>query len=374
MGVPMARGGPLNPLDFASLGTFPTTAGTYMINTSGIPTLTGPGGTSITGVVSNGVAVFDFDSINVASGQEFDGTGSLPVALLSRDAITVGGRINVSAGLSSPLGSPGPGGYPIVFGGGPGGGRAGGITSFSTGSPLGTTTLYGGSGGGGFGGTGGAGGTTNWPATPVSPPMSAPGGVGGGGYGNLLLQLQGGGGGGPGFTNVFGYFPGGGGGGAIELGAIANISVSGSILADGFGSYPPYFLGAGGGSGGGILLDGDGVTLTGLLSAHGGDGDAGGGYSLGKGGGSVGGGGGGGGGEVVFDPRPGVFADIGGTIDVSGGTGGSGGFGPDGTAGGAGVVNVVPEPSSLILLAMAVPAVGYALRRRKPGQEPARNA
>ena len=98
--------------------------------------------------------------------------------------------------------------------------------------------------------------------------MSAPGGVGGGGYGNLLLQLQGGGGGGPGFTNTFGFFPGGGGGGAIELGAIANISVSGSILADGFGFLSPVFFGArGGGSGGGILLDGDGVTLTGLLSA-----------------------------------------------------------------------------------------------------------
>jgi DNA-binding beta-propeller fold protein YncE len=34
----------------------------------------------------------------------------------------------------------------------------------------------------------------------------------------------------------------------------------------------------------------------------------------------------------------------------------------------------VAEPSSLVLLAMALPVVVYALRRRKPGQEPAENA
>jgi hypothetical protein len=120
-------------------------------------------------------------------------------------------------------------------------------------------------------------------------------------------------------------------------------------------------VGTGGGSGGGILLHGEGVTLTGLLSAHGGDGGAGGFFNL-----SprslvvVGGGGGGAGGRVVIDPRPGGFADIGGTIDVSGGAGGGG---PVGFDGGAGVINIVPELSSLVLMSTGLLALGW-LRRR----------
>jgi hypothetical protein len=63
---------------------------------------------------------------------------------------------------------------------------------------------------------------------------------------------------------------------------------------------------------------------------------------------------------VVIDPRPGGFDDVGGTIDVSGGAGGAGagnGF--------AGVINIVPEPASLVLLATALPVVAYAPRRRR---------
>ena len=111
-----ARGGPLNPLDFASLGAFPTveTGGTfYTIDTSGTPTLTGPGGTTITGVVYNGIAVFDFDSIKLGGpnssgpGQVFTVTGSLPLALLSRTDATIAGTINAS---SPYFYIPGPGG------------------------------------------------------------------------------------------------------------------------------------------------------------------------------------------------------------------------------------------------------------------------
>jgi hypothetical protein len=94
------RADPLNPLDFTSLGAFPTAPGDYTINTSGTPTLTGPGGTTLTGVVSHGIAVFDFDAIHVTSGETFTGTGSLPLALLSRTNATIAGTIDGSA---SPL-------------------------------------------------------------------------------------------------------------------------------------------------------------------------------------------------------------------------------------------------------------------------------
>ena len=63
---------PLNPLDFASLGAFPTAAGTFTFDTSNL-TLTGPGITTpIQGSLSTtGVAVFDFNAITVASDQVF---------------------------------------------------------------------------------------------------------------------------------------------------------------------------------------------------------------------------------------------------------------------------------------------------------------
>jgi hypothetical protein len=57
--VGQARAGPLNPFDFASLGAFPS-AGNYTFDTSDA-TLSGPGG-SWTGVVYNGIAVFDLPS------------------------------------------------------------------------------------------------------------------------------------------------------------------------------------------------------------------------------------------------------------------------------------------------------------------------
>ncbi|MGE5757003.1 MAG: hypothetical protein ACM35G_15035 [Planctomycetaceae bacterium] len=88
-----AGAGPLDPNAFTSLGAFPGATGTYTVDTSGTPTLSGPGGT-FTGAVSNGVAVFDFDAINVVSGQTINGTGPMPAALLSHDAITVSGMIN----------------------------------------------------------------------------------------------------------------------------------------------------------------------------------------------------------------------------------------------------------------------------------------
>src|SRR5208337_2143176 len=96
---------------------------------------------------------------------------------------------------------------------------------------------------------------------------------GGRAYADLLGQLQGGSGGGIGSNS-----PGGGGGGAIELGAVGNISVKGSVLANGGCAISGGLDtgGGGGGAGGGILLHGEGVTLSGLLSAIGGSGGSGG--------------------------------------------------------------------------------------------------
>ena len=59
------RAGPLNPFDFASLGAFPSLP-LLIFNTGGTPTITAPDGSIVaTGVVYNGIAVFDFDSINI---------------------------------------------------------------------------------------------------------------------------------------------------------------------------------------------------------------------------------------------------------------------------------------------------------------------
>jgi hypothetical protein len=58
--VGQAQAGPLNPFDFASLGAFPSAPGNYTFDTSDA-TLSGPGG-SWTGVVYNGIAVFDLPS------------------------------------------------------------------------------------------------------------------------------------------------------------------------------------------------------------------------------------------------------------------------------------------------------------------------
>jgi hypothetical protein len=333
------QAGPLNPFDFASLGAFPTGASPYTFNTGGTPTMTDDLGNVVaTGVVYNGIAVFDFNSINIPLFPGADtATGPLPLALLSRsDAVIAGGLIG-----SASFNANGPGGgaggiYGVLgsspVGGGPGGGQPGVLSGLP--AP--------GGGGGGYGGAGGAGANGE-----------LPGGAGGSTYGgNLATLLQGGSGG-----AAAPITSGGGGGGAIELVAAGSITVSGFIAAAGGNALPGYG-GGGGGSGGGILLDANSVLLTGSLLANGGAGNP---FSSvpGSDGEFLEAGGGGGGGVISILTATGGFENQGGTIDVSGGAGGSGlpngpGTlgGSDGTAGGDGIVTIVsvPEPTSLVPL------------------------
>ena len=81
-------GSALNPLDYDSLGAFPTAPGTYVFNTTGVPTLTGPG-MRIEGIVVDLVAVFTFDDIWVPPDMVLNSVGSRPLALLSRRGVTV---------------------------------------------------------------------------------------------------------------------------------------------------------------------------------------------------------------------------------------------------------------------------------------------
>ena len=288
--APAAQATPLHPEDFTSLGPSPfTTNGTYTIDTSSTPPLlTKPNESTVAGIVfndggTNAIAVFTFDDITIGNNITINGlqnANSRPLALLSHGDITIGGVINVSGangGANSGCnggtgGNAGPGGG----GGGGGGGAAFHIPGCSSSSPGSGGVGYvngsaGGSGGsvvaGGGGDSGGCGGAFGGSA--ANDDFC----VAGTAYGDLAWTLQGGSGGGGGRGDSQGQTGGGGGGGgggALEINALSNIVVAGSVSANGGnGGSSVQCCNAGGAAGGGVILQGRTVTLSGGLNAAG---------------------------------------------------------------------------------------------------------
>jgi len=205
--------------------------------------------------------VFNFTTVNIPTGVTVTFTknaANTPVYILATGDVVIAGTIKVDGGSTSSTtgtapGIGGPGGYDGGYGGGvnalggkgmgPGGGGGGPSTSYRAG------------GGGGFGTAGGT--------------YAANHGAGGPVYGNAsLVPLIGGsgGGGGAGYSSSAEY-GGGGGGGALLIASSASITVTGSISANGGNGYN-Y---AGGGSGGAIRLIANTISGTGNISARGGN-------------------------------------------------------------------------------------------------------
>ena len=312
---------PLDPNAFASLGS--PGAGDYGFDTTNV-TVTVNGGTPMHGVVFNGIAVFDFDNVDING---MGATGALPLAILSRGHVNMGGEMYAGASNGTP---------------GPGGGFYN-SQNLAAGGP-GMPTAYGGAG---FGGAGGASIGTG----------STVFGAGGNAYGDAGHVFVGGSSGGPGFNDAT---PGAG-GGAIEVSALGDISF-GQVLfdrgGDGANGSSPDFPGGGGGSGGSIFFATPGnVSMFGGVVLTGGGG----------GGGSTGayrGGGGAGGRALVESSNFATSIGLNNAFQVGGGGSYAGGFGANGTIEITGYVPPVPEPGvTSIVIGAAAPLL--ARRRRR---------
>ncbi len=223
--------------------------------TMSLDTGTGAGGaftpTSNTMLNTNAnFGVFNFSSVNIPAGVTVTATGTYPLTIRSRGAVTIAGTLSVAGATGT--GVPGPGGFqggapPNNPGNGPGGGN-------ST-SGCGSCAAYG---------------TLPYQfCNPLSNPVATT-------YGNpTLLPLIGGSGG-----ASYYFYPstqnGGGGGGAVLVAAGEEIVVSGTIDARGgdgsWGAIPPGVTGGtGSGSGGAIKLQSLGnVTVSGVATVAGG--------------------------------------------------------------------------------------------------------
>ena len=267
----VACAGPLDPLDYASLGAFEVSSGSYTIDTDLLTIVddASPGAALFTGVVddqggaadsfgpgaavttvgANGIphiAVFTFDSVSIQGSATVSVTGRRALALLSHGDLVLDRTLDLSG--SRPDGGPGGfyGGVAAQAGSGPGGGGA-------------TSTILVEAGPAGFGSDG--------------IPDSG-GGEAGLSYGDLSGVLQGGSGGGGAAAASY-LAIGGGGGGAIELGAtgIVDLRSNAVIRSDGeTGANDTANVGivfSGPGSGGGVRIRGREVLLDGSISAAG---------------------------------------------------------------------------------------------------------
>lgn len=314
---------PLDPNAFSSIGVL-SGATNYAFNTGNgtiTPTVTLDGSIVMHGTMSNGVAVFDFGSVNISTTSTVTVTGANPLAILSPGSVTINAGMNIGASGATP---------------GPGGG-AGDQMGGTGGGPGGTTAFE----GAGFGGAGGALPWLSGGATYGDPDHAFFGGSGGGG------------------NPLFGPSVGGGGGGALEISAQGNISIGGTGILDNGGNGSDAAFPGSAGSGGGIFLATPGeITVTSTLSANGGMGGSG---DLE--------GGGGGGGRILLETS--TFVDTDGAPTVNGGA--------DGASTGSIIsvpadngsfevtpyVSPVPEPG---MIAIMLGAGSALLVRRRPSR------
>jgi hypothetical protein len=266
--------------------------------------------------------------------------------------------------------------------GGPGGGLAP-INGNGTGGLGSTATASGGDGGGG-GGYGGAGGTGGAGGGGGTPGGGGPGGSTHGSLTSMYIAMGRGGGGGGGGTNALAAGGTGGAGGAgIWLQATTNMSITGSVTANGangvvgLGSGINNQHGAGGGgggSGGGVLIKLDSTTNALVINAATITADAGNGGNGGPGGGGSadggGGGGGGGGGRIKIFFNS-TFTNTSNTYTVLAGTGGTGGAGSpagsNGLGGTAGTMYVIPEFTMIAIPITFTMLIFLGMRRKITG-------
>ncbi|MEZ5991487.1 MAG: DUF2341 domain-containing protein [Planctomycetota bacterium] len=234
-----------------------------------------------------------FDWFEVQSGDTITVGAGSPFVVNARRVVVDGTIDGVGAGNQAPGTS--------NNGTGPGGGF------------FGTSS---GASGGGYGGAGGDGGYDS------GDPIQA----GGAAYGSptsVAIQMGSSGGSAPTVTA-------GSGGGAVDLRGFL-VTVTGAINCSGaLAQQPGGGQGAGGGSGGGILIGGYDVTVSGTLTADGNGG------SIGTSTANDDGGGGGGGRIKVFYENTGVDTS---TTSVAGGAGGVNGSAGTGDPGSAGTTN-----------------------------------
>ena len=223
------------------------------------------------------IGVWTFHRLGLTTGATIRFTGARSAVFVSGTDAAIAGTIDGSGGCN--------GADPMCAGPGAG---LGGNTLAATGCGPGgigvsasTGTSDGGGGGGGGRGAGGGGGMGGADGTA--------GLAGSACVSSLAEPLVGGAGGGTGADGAAPPCKGGGGGGALQITAVDEITVSGTITmggSGGEGGRPDPMLvnagaGCGGGAGGSILLEALAVTIgnTGVIAANGGGG--GGGASLG---------------------------------------------------------------------------------------------
>jgi len=204
--------------------------------------ITAPGVTTFTATPVGGGSIYNFTTINVATGSTLRLSGAVftsPLYFLAQGAVTIAGTIDLSGGNgTAPTTSQQRTGGPTTPGAG---GYGGGAAAFGADAALSGLGPLGGAAYGGCFGDGGDGGFSG---------------------NQFLVPLVGGSGG-------AGYYPSGGaGGGALLVASSVSITVTGTISAT--GGTDATNTNGGAGAGGGIRLVAPTITGNGAISAAGG--------------------------------------------------------------------------------------------------------